>query len=139
MSKWRGVVIHCSDSTWGDAKEIDKWHKERGWAGIGYNFVIKRDGNVQLGRTLKRNGAHARGCNTDYIGICMIGKHQFEDEQFKALTNLLTSLIATYGISWDKIIGHYACPHTNKTCPNFDVEQFKNNINKGNAKWVLGT
>ena len=35
-----------------DAKIIDKWHKERGWSGIGYHYVIKRDGQIELGRPI---------------------------------------------------------------------------------------
>ena len=34
------VIIHCSDSDFGTASVIDGWHKERGWDGIGYHYVI---------------------------------------------------------------------------------------------------
>ena len=35
-----GLVIHCSASTWGDARAVDSWHKARGWQGIGYHACV---------------------------------------------------------------------------------------------------
>ena len=43
------IVIHCSASRAGQdlrASDIDKMHKERGFAMIGYNYVIELDGKV---------------------------------------------------------------------------------------------
>ena len=45
MREIQTIVIHCSDSKWGDAEVIRKWHtdpKPRGkaWADIGYHAVI---------------------------------------------------------------------------------------------------
>ena len=47
------IVIHCSQTRPSQkigAKEIDRWHRERGWLKIGYGKVIKRDGTVEQGR-----------------------------------------------------------------------------------------
>ena len=41
------IVIHCSATRPSqdiDAKEIDRWHRSRGWLKIGYHKVLKRDG-----------------------------------------------------------------------------------------------
>ena len=98
----REVIIHCSDSTWGDAEEINKWHKARGWSGIGYHFVITNgyrkqgkiyipanDGIIERGRALPAVGAHCIGHNKA-IGICLIGKWQFTSKQlFESLPKLL--------------------------------------------------
>ena len=135
MLNWRGIVIHCSDSEFGDAEMIDRWHKERGWSGIGYHFVITRSGTVQLGRTLHRSGAHAKGYNTSHIGICLIGVKQFNHVQFKALDDIVKALMGAFDIKLHNIIGHYQCRGTNKTCPNFDVDKYKEKL--GDVKWVL--
>ncbi|BCV05917.1 MAG: hypothetical protein CM15mV120_350 [uncultured marine virus] len=29
------------------AEDIDRWHKNRGWSGIGYNWVIRNDAREQ--------------------------------------------------------------------------------------------
>ena len=47
------LVVHCSATIEGkdfDAKDIDAWHKKRGWSGIGYHYVIKLDGAIEKGR-----------------------------------------------------------------------------------------
>ena len=136
MSK-KGIVIHCSDSSFGSSIEIDKWHRERGWDNIGYNFVICNgkvennnymhcmDGSIERGRDIDKSGAHAKGYN-NYIGICLIGIDTFTQAQYEALETLIMELMEKYDIKSEKIIGHYAI--STKTCPNFDVEAFKETI-----------
>ena len=135
--KKKGIVIHCSDSEFGSSILIDEWHrKERGWNSIGYHFVICNgkidnstyidcmDGAIERGRDIHKMGAHAKGYN-DHIGICLIGVKDFTEKQFNSLAILIKELISLYNIDMDNIIGHYQCKGTNKTCPNFDVDVFK--------------
>ena len=47
------IIIHCSATPRGvdySAADIDKWHKQRGFRGIGYHYVIKLDGTIEKGR-----------------------------------------------------------------------------------------
>ena len=77
------IVIHCSATPEGKdfrAADIDIMHKERGFSGIGYNFVIDIDGTVEVGRPLTQSGAHCnekgfsgKSYNLHSIGICYIG------------------------------------------------------------------
>jgi N-acetylmuramoyl-L-alanine amidase len=70
------VVMHYS-ATYPEqdigAAEIDKWHRDRGFARIGYHWVIRRDGSVEKGRDESHVGAHVRGMNTGKIGVCVVG------------------------------------------------------------------
>ena len=138
-NSYEGIVIHCSDSTFGNAQLIEDWHKERGWSDIGYHFVILNgkfennselrvmDGMIEAGRDMDRAGAHARGYN-NWLGICLIGVDKFTDKQFDSLHKLILELMAKYHIPLKNIIGHYQCKNNGgKTCPNFDVDQFKIN------------
>lgn len=144
------IVIHCSATRANQdvrAADIDKWHKERGFACIGYNYVVDLDGTVETGRPLTRDGAH---CNTaglsgvsynkHSIGICYVGgldaDGNAEDtrtpEQKKALSELVYKLMEEYPIV--EVIGHRdASPDKNgngiieqnewiKQCPCFDVK-----------------
>jgi len=98
------AVIHCSDSPHGrgdNAATIHKWHKERGFDGIGYHYVILEDGEVENGRPHYWEGAHTKGHN-DTIGICLIGEHDFTPEQFKSLSGLLDVL----RFKDDEIVAH---------------------------------
>lgn len=137
MREIRLIVVHCSDSEWGDLEVIRKWHLARGWSDIGYHFVITNgrrksgenynygdDGIVRLGRDIERIGSHASGVNRYSIGICMIGKHVFTRNQFEALFDLLQKLHEQFPDA--KIIGHrdvgkYGGNSGGKTCPNFDI------------------
>lgn len=73
------VITHWSETYNGQdigAEEINDWHLDTpGDPGIGYHFVIRRDGRLQRGRPLGRQGYHTRAGNNDVdsIGICIIG------------------------------------------------------------------
>ena len=44
------AIIHCSATSEGmnfGAEDINRWHLNKGWAGIGYHIVIKLDGTVE--------------------------------------------------------------------------------------------
>ena len=71
------IIVHCSATREGDesinAEVIDRWHKKRGWKGIGYHFVILIDGLIETGRMIDKCGAHTKGLNCSSISICYIG------------------------------------------------------------------
>lgn len=137
------IVIHCSATKEGhpfDAADIDRWHRARGWNGIGYHFVILLDGSVQIGRPVSEVGAHVAGFNKNSIGICYIGgldedwhpKDTRTDEQKKSLRELVRQLHGTFPDA--KIVGHRdLSPDKNgdgiidpsewlKECPCFNVK-----------------
>ena len=68
------IVIHCSAVRPGQrssGKDIDDWHHDRGFQnGIGYHYVVRRDGTIELGRPLEMIGAHVVNHNKHSIGIC---------------------------------------------------------------------
>ena len=145
------IVIHCSATREGQdvrAADIDKWHKERGFAMIGYNYVIDLDGTVELGRPLTRDGAHCntagtsgKAYNKHSIGICYVGgldkygraKDTRTPAQKRALAALVYRLLKEYPIT--EVLGHRdASPDRNgdgtissnewiKECPCFDVRK----------------
>lgn len=132
------IIIHCSDSEFGDLALIDSWHKQRGFLGCGYHYVIlngvpthgksynpKLDGVLQEGRMLREIGAHCKNHNHDSIGICLIGQHHFSAVQlYQALPTLLLTLMDLPGITPESIYGHRDFD-IHKTCPNFDVQMLK--------------
>jgi hypothetical protein len=105
------VIIHCSDSAFGNAALIDSWHREKGWTKIGYQFVILNgnlyntktydtfyDGLIETGRHMNETGAHCKGHNKGSIGICLIGKSgMFTDPQLNSLEKLLITLNSKRG------------------------------------------
>jgi N-acetylmuramoyl-L-alanine amidase len=138
MRDIRQVVIHCSATPNGDtrftAKDLDRMHRERGWLGVGYHYIIELDGKRVEGRPLERIGAHVEGANANSVGICMIGTDRFTVEQWNELEATIEELRAKF--PWVSISGHrdYS-PDKNgdgviepwewfKTCPGFDVKSW---------------
>jgi len=142
MRDIKSIIVHCSDSPFGNAALIDQWHKARGWRGIGYHEVIlnayphsenytkhrldpKHDGLVQHGREWDQVGAHVRGHNKDSIGICLIGVDVFSSVQIKSLSSLIANIWRYHPDA--ELYGHYEFNH-NKTCPNIDMDWLRDRI-----------
>jgi len=124
------IIIHCS-ATKPDMDigvvEIDQWHRLRGFDGVGYHTIIRRNGYKEQGRPLIRVGAHARGFNAHSIGICMVGgvdennkpENNFAMEQFRTLIDELIVLKEQFPDA--EILGHRDLPGVNKDCPCINV------------------
>ena len=124
------LVVHCSDSPAGRgdvAATIHRWHKEKGWDGIGYHAVILENGTVQAGRPIYWTGAHCRGHNSDSLGVCLIGKGDYTHHQFSALRHQLNDWLVIFPDA--KVVGHCDLDGRKK-CPLFDVK------NGGSMKWL---
>ena len=128
------IVIHCSQTRPSQkigAKEIDRWHRERGWLKIGYGTVIKRDGTIEQGRQDDDVQATVKGYNHTAFGLCLVGganednwkqpEDNFSAEQWESLKTELTRLVKKYPDA--RIVGHYDLDK-HKTCPNFDVQDY---------------
>jgi N-acetylmuramoyl-L-alanine amidase len=102
-NKSRKIIIHCSESGYGNAIIIDGWHRARGFDNIGYHFVILNnrpfewmDGTIETGREIEKAGAHCKGQN-EAIGICLIGESgKFTPKQYESLKALLKRLHDKY-------------------------------------------
>ena len=124
------IIIHCSATPEGrhhTVKDIDRWHRERNFAKIGYHWVIYLDGSVHKGRDEKEIGAHCLGQNANSIGVCYIGgtnlrmeaKDTRTPEQKKALIELVKDLKKRY----PKATVHGHNEFAKKDCPSFDVKK----------------
>jgi N-acetylmuramoyl-L-alanine amidase len=123
------IIVHCADTPEGrdnTVADITRWHKDRGFATIGYHYVIYRDGSIHEGRPLEQIGAHCVGHNKHSIGICYIGgcasdgktpKDTRTPEQKEALLALLRRLKARFPNA--TIHGHR--DFAAKACPSFDA------------------
>lgn len=141
MRKITTIIIHCAATKpsmdIGKA-EIDKWHRARGFFGIGYHYVIRRDGSLETGRDLNKIGAHAQGHNSDSIGICLAGgidedgkpECNYTKAQWHTLNNLVDQLQKDIP-QITKIIGHNDV--SAKACPCFNVKAWQNQA-RGIAK-----
>ena len=128
------IVIHCSATAPSKdigVKEIDAMHKARGWSGIGYHAVIRRNGQIETGRPLEKVGAHVKGHNTNSIGICMVGgvMEDGKTPDFNYTRAQLISaeaLLNSYAREFPNAerCGHRDFPEVHKACPCFDVGEY---------------
>ena len=140
------LVVHCSATPASrdiGRAELDVMHRQRGFNGIGYHYVVRRNGQIEKGRPDDQPGAHVEGFNSRSLGICMVGgvkpdgttpEENFTPEQFAALRRLLTVLQTNHDDA--VILGHRdLSPDKNrdgkvgpnewlKSCPCFDVGQW---------------
>lgn len=127
MKEITTIVIHHSASPRSTTlEEIRGWHLARGFDDIGYHYVIEASGNVLVGRSMPRTGAHARP-NGSRVGICITGDNTTQGEEWSA-QQLLSArqLISALQTVWPgvDIEGHrdvMAPGHTE--CPGVDVGQ----------------
>ncbi len=143
--KIKKIIVHCSATPEGrhnDARDIHSWHLKRGWAGIGYHYVMLLSGEIQYGRNVNYSGAHAKGYNKYTIGVCLIGgtdqklvakENSFTGDQFVFLESFLIKLHKLYPDA--EITGHRNLPGVNKACPCFDVKNKYGFIWKA-KKWL---
>ena len=120
------VVIHCSavrPDQMSSVAQIDSWHRERGFKfGVGYHYVIRRDGCIEAGRPEWMVGAHCVNHNKYSIGVCYEGgldaRGQPADTRTAAqkatLRRLLTDLHRRYPRA--VIVGHHDL-NPQKECP----------------------
>ncbi|MGC6484841.1 MAG: N-acetylmuramoyl-L-alanine amidase [Candidatus Puniceispirillales bacterium] len=121
----RYLVVHCSDTPDDEmltAGDIHAMHLGFGWDGIGYHAVITRDGVIERGRPEYWVGAHVYGHNTESLGVCLIGRHDFTPAQMDALLVIMHDWKNRYPRA--EICGHCDFDNTEKTCPNFDARDW---------------
>ena len=139
------IIVHCSATKAGQdftAADIDCWHRERGFNGIGYHYVVRLDGKLEKGRDVSLAGAHCKGWNERSVGICYIGGLDANgrpadtrtNAQKRVLYQIIMDLQREYNIL--QVLGHRdTSPDLNgdgviepyeyvKVCPCFDVKEF---------------
>lgn len=134
------IAVHCAATPAGmdiGVKEIDRWHRTKGFLKVGYHYVIRIDGTVELGRDEDEIGAHVQGYNAVSIGVCLVGgvdaddvskaENNFTKAQFSTLRTLLERLQIQYPDA--EVLGHRDFPDVAKACPSFDVRAWLKSTN----------
>lgn len=126
------IVVVSSDTPAGEdigAEELRFRHLLRGWADIGYHFIVRLDGSVEQGRDLKFQGAHAPGYLDRSVSVCYIGGllpdgtpgDTRTPRQKEALRRLLRRLRLRYHES--VVVGLRDLPRQHTQNPGFDAKK----------------
>lgn len=126
------VVIHhtgCNDID-ASAEQIHGWHINNGWSGIGYHYVIRKDGTIERGRPEWAIGSHAYGENNHTIGIHLSGDFEQAEptqEQIEKCALLIADICERYSLPIDgsTIVGHGELMAT--SCPGKNLQHLIDN------------
>lgn len=124
MRPLRRIILHYTATPSGvdfNTEDVRTWHIKRGFADIGYHFLVRLGGDVERGRPVDIAGAHAKGHNADSIGVCYVGGGEGEDtrtpEQKAAIARIIDSLRTVFGPM--PVLGHRELPGAATLCPGF--------------------
>ena len=101
--------------------EIDRYHRKKGWRGIGYHYGIDPTGSIWSLRPARLIGAHAEGHNALSIGVVVWGNKVKTDAQYEALNRLLSVLQKRFPSA--KVALHSQVGKT--ACPSLDTKRLK--------------
>ncbi len=147
-SIWRITVHHTATKLGGTStrlaaaaiKTFQRQHQdEKGWADIGYHFVIDPAGRIWEGRSLSYQGAHAGSpeLNAGNVGIALIGDFTVQQptaSQKKSLADLLASLCARYHIDRSHVFTHQEIRPTGTECPGPALQRVIDSWRRGGVK-----
>ena len=140
------VIVHATETYSNKnigSPEINDIHNKLGHDGIGFHYVIRRDGSLQRGRPVNRKGEHApvNDHNDFSIGIVMVGglaaasgqenpatyrsPHSFTRAQFTTLEQFLESFYRKF--PGGQVFGHNDVDIA-ELDPYFDVPDYVESI-----------
>jgi len=135
------IVVHHTGNPSDDdlsAEDIHEMHQNQGWAGIGYHYVIRKDGQIEQGRPEWAVGSHAYGENWHSIGIHVSGNFEEAEPteyQIESLAYLIGWLCEEYDLDPSvAVVGHRDLMAT--ACPGENLYEMLNTV-VGKAHWYM--
>lgn len=139
LTRVDAIIVHHTASpvattTYAD---VERWHRERGFEGVGYHRLITWDpatdrATVHLGRPDRYQGAHAlNGWNARSLGVCVAGS--FEETGWygmpvvlrRALVETVRDLLEEHGLTPDDVLGHGEAHPGHTVCPGYDPAELR--------------
>jgi len=113
------IVHHSALEFFHGPQAIQRLHmRQRGWADIGYHFLVDGLGQLYEGRPLHVRGAHTGGFNTGSVGVCLLGNFDVVEPaaaQMETLRALATPLRDVYTVT--HLAGHRDFQPEATSCP----------------------
>lgn len=110
-ARTEAVILHHTEGRpIATAEEIDRVHLSRGWAGIGYHYLVRRRRGawiVDEGRPHWATGAHAPGWNSRSLAIAIAGSYTSRPPHGEAIDRVVGTIVrlrSHYGKL--RVIGH---------------------------------
>lgn len=134
------IVVHHTGNEEDDdlsAEDIHRIHRAMGWAGIGYHYVIRKNGDIERGRPEDCIGSHAYGWNWETLGVHLCGNFELVEptqRQIESAAYLIGWLCDKYDLVPDRhhVVGHRDLTPT--ACPGENLYKILQTI-RGKAIW----
>lgn len=125
------IIIHSTATPEGrhtTVADVTRWHLARGWASIGYHYLIYIDGTIAPGRGINVSGAHTYGHNHDSIGVAYVGGTDrdglsldtMNKAQYRSMVAVISSIRTLFG---EDVTIHGHNDFSSKRCPGFNVKE----------------
>lgn len=121
------AIHHTAGPDTQTPQQIANFHiNSNGWGGIGYHFLIAKDGTVFYVGDISTARANVANLNEQVLGICLVGNFTSgrlpANEQMDCAHKLCDFFINNYPdlsniTSWDAVRGHKELPGQSTTCP----------------------
>jgi N-acetyl-anhydromuramyl-L-alanine amidase AmpD len=135
LSRIQYITLHHSGTSSGDAFSFADYHvRHHGWPGIGYHFVITRNGTLQWTNSLETVSYHTGGQNSGNIGVCLTGAGSFTLSQIVSLDRLLILLTGQFKIPVRNVLGHNEHPGQHTSCPGMNMAAVRTGLYQRNSK-----
>jgi hypothetical protein len=130
LNRIRKIAVHHSLTRTGSAESFARYHiNHHDWPGIGYHFVIEKDGTAKWCNDLTVKSYHVGNSNEIAVGICLVGdfrEEMLEDRQRKPLMKLLRFLLRELDLTRHDILGHNEFEGYGwKACPCVDMHTIR--------------
>ncbi len=140
------AIHHSATSPAQTPEDIANFHiNSNGWGGIGYHFVISKDGIVYYVGDIGTARANVANLNEQVIGICLTGNFtdvEPTEEQLdsaKKLCNFLINYPDLVNVkSRDVVKAHKELPNQSTTCPGDTWTLWKSKIIPGDGNTSSG-
>lgn len=110
----------------------------RGWADIGYHYVIDPQGRVWEGRAIRYQGAHVKDQNENNLGILVLGnfdRQQPTSAQIQALDRFVVAQMQRYRINLRDVRTHQERAPTE--CPGRNLQGYIVRSRSGGGQMAL--
>jgi hypothetical protein len=135
------AIHHTAGPDTQTPNEIANFHiNNNGWGGIGYHFLIGKNGEVYYVGDISTARANVANLNEQVLGICLIGNFTQgrvpTEAQLDSANKLCEFFINNYPDlvnvnSWDKVRGHKELPGQSTMCPGDNWPQWRIQIVEG--------
>ncbi|SMD44566.1 Negative regulator of beta-lactamase expression [Aquiflexum balticum DSM 16537] len=124
------IAIHHSLTKSGSAEAFARYHvATNNWPGLGYHFVIEKDGIMKWCNEIEKSTYHVGNSNRFSVGICLTGDFRTEkptDLQWKSLNTLTKWLMRELSIEPENVFGHSEFSgYASKQCPCLDMDKIR--------------